>query len=444
MTTTRRHRLGRGSAASALAPALAAGALALALAAPARAGDDAGGDAYAALNRLVEADRRGAWREAIDAWRRLDGVAHGLAQRDRELGLLARAHWALGERARAEAAWEEVLARAPDHVVALERLAAATAARGDRDRARELLVLAARAGRLVLRDAAAAGSEHAWLLDEPGTVLRLMDAARAAEPAKGALHDPFLPPPALGPCGHDACAGPRCEVDRGDETANPPRPHDPTLAELDRLLDELAAAVRGGEQPMPITRLARIRALLREAGRLGDPAVAARLDALRARHAELEAVARGLALQLLADEVNVHLRAAARAVAADEHEAALAACAAARDVARRLAAEGDPAFARAAEAVDLRLAALERRARTLQRVAGLALEVTGVTLDGADPARARAIVNDRVVGPGDAAPSAGDGEPLRDVTVIRVAAGAVTFRVDDLEVVRALRARPTR
>lgn len=379
--------------------------------------------------RLEDAARTERWGDLSDAYRELR--RRGLAQDDtRLLVRYAQARLVLRDLSGAEAALDEVLRARPDHVVALPLQARVRASKGELKGAGELLVLAARSGRLVLADLSAEPTDGALrpLLRDPAFILRVMTAAQGEEPpARTRRHDPFAMPRSGGDEGG--------RLDDGAGRAEEER--EALRRELHALFDAILARA-AAQDVAGIERAFRdLRALLaRCEARLAHD----ELEAARARFEGLQDVYHALQLQVFVHEGNVHLRAAHAAMDERRWADALGAAAAIEGVARRLRGVDRPSFARNAEAFELRARDLAHQARLEQEIAALRLDVTGIVLPppGAEPRKA--IVNDRIYAEG-AWVLDGDGDPIEDLRVVQVASSAVRFRYREREFVRPLKPR---
>lgn len=401
---------------------------ALALPAGARPADE--DEADVARTLAFEAAVTGDWAGADAACRRLAELGRG--DDPRLLLLHARALEALGEDAAARGRLDALLGLEPDHAVGLYERARLAAADGEAARAKDLLLAAARAGRLVLRDLGAADAPAGMraLLDDPRFVLALMEAPRALriedDPARD---DPFASP-----------------LRRGD--AAPPPEVDPELAarlaRLEAEIDALFAEVfRLAEEDAPLERLVArfsdLRRLLDRYAEHGPAAARRKLAEYRDRRTELEAVYETIRLQVLLHEGNGHLRAMHRALGDERFAAVHAGARALAETCDRLREDAEPVAARYADALALRGEQLVERARTLEHLAGLELEVTGVVLAPGDTP-STVIVDDRIYRVGDELVDAATDAPL-GVRVVGIAERSVTLRYRDVELVRRLKSR---
>jgi hypothetical protein len=376
--------------------------------------------------RLEDAARQKDWPAVVAAFQELRRKGP-LAIDARLLLRYAEAQVALQKDDDARAALEEVLRGRPDDVVALPLLARVRARQGDLAAAGDLLVLAARAGRLVLADLRQepAGAALATLLRDPRFVLRVMNASRDVAISEQPHHDPF---------------GSRLRT--GEEPiVPPPPPVDGEEQELRQELEALFATIAERVAAQDVAGVERafgaLRALL---ARCGPRLAAEELERARARFGEAEEVFAALQLQVFIHDANGRLREARVAMEEARWDAALEATVRLRGICERLRATGRPAHGRHAEALELRAREIAERATTLRTIAGLRLEVTGIVLPppGAQPRRA--IVNDRIHGEGERVQDA-SGEEIEELRVVEVKQSLVRFRYRDVEFVRPLRAR---
>ncbi len=384
--------------------------------------------------RLEDAARQGRWADVVAAF--MDLRRQGLGAGDlRLLVRYAEAQVALNDPAAAEVALSEVLALRPDHVIALPLLARLRAERGDARRAADLLVLAARAGRLVLRDLAAEpqGSALRRLLSDSTFVLRVMTAAQGDEVAVGSAHDPFVSALIAGdappPVAHGEAVG----------------PEDAALVELrsrlEALFEQVLAGARARDLPAVERAFAELRATLSGLElRLGVDTALEELERARARFTDLEELFAGLRLEVRLHEGNGLLRQARTAADAGDWDAALAVVERLDEVCRRLRDGGDAREARLADAFARRAADLADRARTARAIAALRLEVTGIVLPPPGEPR-RAIVNDRIHGEGEPVVDPVSGEPVDDLWVVAIGQSVVRFRYRHTEFARSLQSR---
>ncbi|MCO5170706.1 MAG: hypothetical protein M9894_30620 [Planctomycetes bacterium] len=399
--------------------------LALLLAAAPTFADDSPRDLELVLRtRLEEAARARAWDDVVTSFQQLR--AQGLVRAEpRLLVRYAEAQLARGDAAAAEAALLEVLGRRPDHVAALPLLARLRAREGRAAQAADLLLAAARAGRLVLRDLAAEpdASPLRPLLRRPDFVLGVLTAARGEELTAGVAHDPFQPPLAA----------------RDDDERPAPDEAGPDLAalraELDALFARLLERARSDDLPAVERLLVDLDELLR---RLAPSIAEEELRAAQARLGEAGEVLAAARLRVLLRQGNAHLRAARGAVDDGRWADALAEVDRLEAVARRLDEVERHDARHAARELVQRARALADRARTGQAIAALRLEVTGIVLPPPGAPRT-AIVNDRVHAEGDRVADPRTGEPLDDLVVVAVSRSAVRFSYRGVEFVRPLR-----
>lgn len=379
--------------------------------------------------RIEDAGRAGRWSELADAFVELR--RRGLATGDHRLLVrYAQAQLFLRDHQAAEAALVEVLRDRPDHVVALPLMARVRAGKGELKDAGDLLVLAARSGRLVLADLSAEPTDGKLrpLLRDPEFILRVMTARQGevADPGPRRRHDPFAPPLRAGD-----------DPAPGGEATNDDEERAALRADLARLLDRVLALALAHDVAGVERAFGDLRALLaRCEGRLAHE----ELDAARARFGDAQELYHALRLQVIMHEGNQHLRAARAAMDDGRWAAALEAVSGLEATAKRLR-EGDRAgWARNAEAFELRAREIAHRARLERDIAALRLTVTGIVLPPPGEAPRKAIVNDRIYVEGELIVDA-DGDPIEGLRLVAVSTSAVRFRFREREFVRPLKSR---
>lgn len=390
--------------------------LVVALGAPVWASDP---DVRVVTTRLVEGAQRGRWEQVVTAYGQLvdaDAVTpyHRL--------LAARALHALGRAQACDALVGELLAARPDHLEALALRAQLRAEQGDLDAARPLLLAAARAGRLVLRDLThTPEAPLAKLLDDPTFVLELMRAVSAVDLEVADLRDPFALPVASEPPREPT-------VDASGVEA--------LVARVDQALAEVVARLDAADPQGALAALQAARPDLDALQRLAP-------ERARQRLAAAERQAEQLAPLLLSLELQRGLE-DGRRLLTEMRDLVLAGRYA--DVAathRRLTARVEelrrrslPAFAAAALALESRGARLADEARLLARLDALTLTVTGIVVAEDQPARA--IVNGAVVEVGSRDVLDPSGQVIPGLEVVRIAPSTVVFRLEGVQVVRPL------
>lgn len=384
--------------------------------------------------RLEDAARQGRWGDVVGAF--LDLRGRGLATGDlRLLVRYAEAQLALKDPAAAEAALVEVLAQRPDHVVALPLLARLRAERGELAAAGDLLVLAARSGRLVLRDLASepAGSPLRGLLGDPVFVLKVMTAAQGEELGVRPPQDPFVS--ALVPAAAPTVGGDERPVVEDDAELAAVR------RELEALFERVLERARARDLPAVEQAFGALRATLsRLELQVGVSAALEELERARARFAEAEELFAALRLEVLLHEGNGLLAKGRAASDAGDWDAALGLVDRLDALVERLRGVGGAREARLADAFARRALELGERARTARAIAALRLEVTGIVLPPPGEPR-RAIVNDRIHGEGDLVVDPASGEPVEDLRVVEIGVSVVRFRYRHTEFARALQSR---
>lgn len=384
--------------------------------------------------RLEDAANQGRWGDVVGAF--LELRQRGLGAGDlRLLVRYAEAQLSLSDVAAAEAALVEVLAAQPDHVVALPLLARLRAERGAVREAADLLVLAARAGRLVLRDLAAEPPQAPLraLLSDSEFVLRVMTAAQGEEVAAAPSHDPFRSALLAGD------APPPVVVGGGDGE------EDAALVALRRELEALFGRVLEGARARDLPAVERaFRELRATLARLelqaGVATALEELERARARFAEAEELFAALRLEVLLHEGNGLLGRARAACDAGDWDAALGVTERLDHLCERLRATGGARERRVAEAFARRALEVAERARTARAIAALRLEVTGIVLPPPGEPR-RAIINDRIHAEGERVSDPASGEPIEDLQVVEIGRSVVRFRYRHTEFARGLQQR---
>lgn len=378
--------------------------------------------------RLEEAARVQRWDDVVATFQQLR--AQGLAANEpRLLVRYAEAQAARGDAAAAEAALLEVLGRRPDHVGALPLLARLRARAGQTAQASDLLLAAARAGRLVLRDLTAEpeASPLRLLLRRPDFVLGALRAARGEELTATAPHDPFVSALVRD---EEPTAAEAEKDDRLDLAA--------LRADLDALFARLLERARADDLPAVERLMGELDALLR---RLAPAVAEEELRAAQARLGEAAEVLAAARLRVLVRQGNAGLRAARAALDDGRWADALAEVEALEALARRLEGVDRADARRAAGQVVERARAIGERARTGQTIAALRLVVTGIVLPPPGEPR-KAIVNDRVHAEGERIVDPRTGEAHEDLVVVAVTRSAVRFSYRGVEFVRPLQSRP--
>lgn len=391
---------------------------------PARAQEAGAGLTW--RTRLVDAAHAGDWEQVVEAWDALREAAPEAASERLQMHA-AEACYRLGRLERCDELLGGLLEQRADHIEALFLRARLRAEQGDLAMAKTLLIASARAGQQVMRDLAAPAHRALFeaLERDPAFVLDVMRAATEHEATFGAaLRDPFrapdqapapyVDPDERGRLGRELARrleGLQAEVQRLAETRDVPALLT-ALDELTRLLDELEALGLADLQP----EVRRFRAFLDGSSEL----------------------AVSLRLQVAIHEGNAHLRAMANHLAAGDLEAVLARHERVRALVSWLEREGHDAYRRTAEQLTARATPLAERARLLQRIESLVLEVSGIVV-APDGELSRAIVNDEVVEVGAREVYDPTGTPIPGLEVARITPSVVVFRYQGVEFVRSLR-----
>lgn len=400
--------------------------------------DEAGARDLVLRTQALEARRTGDWRAALRACAAL----RGQGPLDPALELLdAEAHLALGDDGPAAAALQRLLAAHPDHAQALFLQAGLAARAGDRAAARAALLAAARAGWPVLQDVQRPSlrPQLGWVLGEPGTILDLMRAAQAYElpgaPARQeARRDPFARP-------------------RQRQPGQPPTPPSPRVQALEAEILELLALIDRRlrlSDPDPqellgaIDRLSELVALHAETPGADPAGLRERLARWAEENGAPGDLRQRVLLRLLLREGNRLLAEVREQLQEDRFDAARSGLSRIDDLAARLRASPAPQGERLAEALQVRARGLADELGDRLALASLPLRVTGVVIPPPDALPSEpptAIVDERLVRPGDTIPLAGEDDPRR-LLVVAITRGGVRLRFGRHELLRPLTPRP--
>lgn len=408
--------------------------------APAGATGEAGETGELVLKtQFLEAHKSGKWAEAHEAFVKLRRHAPATIQTDKRLlYLFAEAqlnHPDTQYQKAASTTLEGLLELQDNHVRALFLLAKIKAQdKTVQERAKDLLIQAARAGLFVLRDISSADGKKSFgfLLSDPAFILRVMNAANEYQVSPTEFHNPFASPLQLG----DEGDGSALIVDQN--------PNDPRQLELEERIENLFKEIDklANERQVEelIQKFTELRQIMNEYGASGTAEVRKKLDKWNQQLESHGEVLQAIKLQIFIAEGNQHLRAMADAIRTDQYDAALdhfnqidALCEVMRNEEREV-------FQRNAEALYLRGKALADRAKRLKRISEFKLAVTGVVVappEGKEPDSA--IINDRIYREGDTVVDDTSDEEIEGLRVVEIIRSTVRFRFEDTEFVRELK-----
>lgn len=376
--------------------------------------------------RLVDAAQAEDWEQVVEAWDALREAAPEATSERLRLHA-AEACYHLGRLTRCDDLLGQLLEQRADHIAALFLRARLRAQQGDLATAKTLLIASARAGQQVMRDLGAPAHRALFeaLERDPAFVLDVMRAATEHEATFGAaLRDPFRAP--------EHAPAPYVDVDERRRLGR----------ELARRLEGLQAEVQrlaeARDVPALLSALDELTRLLDELEALGLADLQPEVRRFRGFLDGSSELAVSLRLQVAIHEGNAHLRAMASHLAAGDLEAVLSRHERVRALVSWLEREGREPYRRTAEQLTARATPLAERARLLQRIAALTLEVSGVVVT-ADGEPSRAIVNDEVVEVGARAVYDPTGAPIPGLEVARITPSVVVFRYRGVEFVRSLR-----
>lgn len=391
--------------------------------------------------QFIEAHKTGKWAEARDAFVKLRRHFPGVLSDKRLMYLYAEAQYKVGDApsvAGAATTLEGLLELQDNHVRGLFLLAhikAASKNQQDKERAKDLLVQAARAGLYVLRDISSADGKKVFgfLLSDPGFILRIMNAANEYHVTSNTkdLHNPFAS--ALQP--------------KTKETGEPSvvtLPDDPRQGELeDRIENLFKDIVKLAEERQVeelITKFTELHQIMNEYQEFGTAEVKKKLEKWSQRLSDLGEVQLSIRLQVFVSEGNQHLRAMADAIRTDQFDAALDRFTQMEALCEQMRGEERETFHRNAEFLYQRAKGLADRARRFKRIAEFKLVVTGVVVappDGKEPDSA--IINDRIYREGDMVMDDATDEEIVGLWVMEIVEATVKFRFEDTEFVRSLK-----
>ncbi len=229
----------------------------------------------------------------------------------------------------------------------------------------------------------------------------------------------------------------------GSEPAEPAR-DDAAIAaargEVDAVMGEVGAAARAGDVDAVLPLLSKLGAAITAYGAVTpQEEVFGQIEAWLAELEPLGERSLALRLKLYSQLGNAHLLVMADAISDELHQEALAAHERLEALAARMEAQEQELFRRNAEALRMRGQALAGRARTLDAIAKLGLDLDAlvhVREEGA-PLASCAIVNGRRVKEGDPVLDAA-GRSIPDVRLLEVLPPTARFELGDTQFVREL------
>ena len=405
---------------------------------PAPAGENAAGEANELVlkTQFLESHKAGKWMEARDAFVKLGRHFPTVLQDKRLLYLYAEAQFNLNEQAPATTTLEGLLELQDNHVRALfllSKLKAQSTNPQEKERAKDLLIQAARAGLFVLRDISSADGKKlfGFLLSDPSFILRVMNAANEYQVSGTEFHNPFASPLLVG------------EISDIPEIVGP-SPDDPRQAELEErienLFKEIVKLAEERQVEELIQKFTELRQIMNEFQGIGTAEVKKKLEKWGQRLQDLGEVQLSIKLQVFIAEGNQHLRAMADSIRTDQYDAALDHFAQIEALCVVMRNEEREVFQRNAEALYLRGKALADRAKRLKRISEFKLFVTGVVVappEGKEPDKA--IINDRIYAEGDTVVDETSDEEIEGLRVVEIIRSTVRFRFEDTEFVRELK-----
>lgn len=406
---------------------------------PAPAAGEQSGEANELVlkTQFLEAHKSGKWIEARDAFVKLRRHFPTVLQDKRLLYLYAEAQFSLNEAAPATTTLEGLLELQDNHVrglFLLSKLKAQSTNPQEKERAKDLLIQAARAGLFVLRDINSADGKKlfGFLLTDPAFILRVMNAANEYQVSGTEFHNPFASPLLLG------------DVDPNQLPIAPPNANDPRQLELEErienLFKEIVKLAEERQVEELIQKFTELRQIMNEYQGIGTAEVKKKLEKWGQRLQDLGEVQLSIKLQVFIAEGNQHLRAMADAIRTDQYDGALDHFAQIEALCETMRNEEREVFQRNAEALYLRGKALADRAKRLKRISEFKLAVTGVVVappEGKEPDSA--IINDRIYREGDTVVDDTSDEEIEGLRVVEIIRSTVRFRFEDTEFVRELK-----
>lgn len=408
--------------------------------APAPAGDAAAGETSELVlkTQFLEAHKSKKWAEAHDAFVKLRRHVPAIQSDKRLLYLFAETQLNHPEpqyKKAASTTLEGLLELQDNHVRALYLLATIKAqdkSEQEKERAKDLLIQAARAGLFVLRDISSADGKKVFgfLLTDPAFILRVMTAANEYQVSGTEFHNPFASPLQLGD--GEVIVDTITKVD------------DPRQAELEERIENLFKEIDKLAEERQVEELIQkfteLRQIMNEYGASGTAEVRKKLDKWNQQLESHGEVLQAIKLQIFIAEGNQHLKAMADAIRTDQYDAALDQFGLIEGLCEVMRNEEREVFQRNAEALYLRGKGLADRARRLKRISEFKLAVTGVVVappEGKEPDSA--IINDRIYREGDTVVDDTSDEEIEGLRVVEIIRSTVRFRFEDTEFVRELK-----
>ncbi|MBX3469789.1 MAG: hypothetical protein KF878_23185 [Planctomycetes bacterium] len=384
--------------------------------------------------QFLEAHKAKKWAEAREAFVTMRRNFPLVAQDKRMVYLFAEAQYNLREPDGATQTLEKLLELQDNHARGLFLLAQIKAKSNntqDKERAKDLLIQAARAGLYVLRDISSAEGKavFGFLLTDPAFILRVMHAANEYQITSTDVHNPFIS--ALLP--HvEGLVEPVVTVSAGD-------PRQAELEErIENLFQEIVKLAEERQVEELITKFTELRQIMNEYQGFGTAEVKKKLEKWGQKLADLGEIQYSIRLQVYIAEGNQHLRSMADAIRGDLFDAALEQFNQIEALCDQMRAEDREVFHRNAEALFLRGKALADRARRLKRIAEFRLVVTGIVIAPPGDKEDSAIINNRIYREGDTVFDDTD-EEIEGLRVVEIIRSTVRFRFEDTEFVRELK-----
>lgn len=388
-------------------------------------------EARVLTTRLVEAARAGRWAAASKAW--FDLLEEQESPPTRLRMLAARVQVELGRTPLAKDLLLDVLEAEPDRIGALFLLARLEARTQRPQRARELLLLAARAGQAVLADLDR-DDEPAFapLRRDPRFLLSLM-RAHEGDAKLSSKRDPFNSP---------------VRALTAEERVKEPKPKkDAVLARLGARFRLLLTQAKTQAEARDVdglqATLQDLRGVMDECEARSPGSAERWLEEQREDFADAEQLFVSLQLQLYVARGNHLLRLIAQRISEAKFDLALRAADGLEAVCKSMERSDQALMTQSARRLRQRGLELRRNARVLKTIDELELRVSGIVIPppSSDEAR-RVIVNDRIVARGQALLS--DQGASTGIVVERVERSAVTFRYRGVRFVRVPETKPKR
>lgn len=399
---------------------------------------------FVLTNQFLEAMKTEKWAEAIKVYAQLkNDYPHVVEQNRRLQYLYGKAQFSMKEARAAADSLESLLERQENHIEGLYLLAqirAQSKEAQDKERAKDLLIQSARAGQFVLRDISSAEGQKTfgYLLKSPEFILRVMKASNEYQLTTSGLRNPFK--------------SPLKKATKGEEKGTPTKQIDEKrMRELEERIEELFREIVQLAQEKQVeelvTKFTELRQIMNEFGQAGTDEVKKKLEKWNQKLQDLGEVRLSIKLQVYINEGNQHLRAMADAIRDETYDVALERFARIEEIVADMRAEEREVFHRNADALFLRGQALADKAKRMKRISEFKLIVTGIVVappESDDPNSV--IIEDspqggvsRIYREGDTILDATDQE-IDGLRVVRIARSTVTFRFEDTEFVRELKA----